>query len=52
VAENLERRWRSIELDERYALGGIGRFESPQPYKSFSAKYEISSPFQANIEEK
>lgn len=51
VAENLGRRWRTIELDVEYALGGVGRFNSPQPYKSFSAKYEIRSPFQANIEE-
>lgn len=47
VAENLGRKWKSIELRHDYALGGAGRFLDSEPYKSFVGKYEISSPFQA-----
>lgn len=44
VAENLGRKWRCIEMDEIYALGGVGRFIDASPYKSDISKYEIFSP--------
>ena len=44
VAENFKRRWRSIEMVEMYAQGGIGRFLDVKPYKSEVSKYEIYSP--------
>jgi DNA modification methylase len=45
VAEKLGRRWKSIELNYEYALGGIGRFNKNTIYKSFEGKYEIPAPF-------
>jgi DNA modification methylase len=44
VAEKLGRKWRSIELDELYALSGTGRFLDRGPFKTASSKYEIFSP--------
>ena len=45
VAEKLGRRWKSIELNYEYALGGIGRFNKNTIYKSFEGKYDIPAPF-------
>ncbi len=44
VAEKLGRKWRSIEMDELYALSGTGRFLDKSPMKSTTTKYEIFSP--------
>jgi len=44
VANGLNRKWVSIELDADYAWGGVGRLMSPSPYKSTSSRYEIFSP--------
>ena len=49
VAEKLGRRWKSIELDYDYALGGIGRFSNNTPYKSLHGKYEIPAPFSFDL---
>ena len=44
VAEKLGRKWRTIEMNYEYAMGGIGRFQNKKPYKSFVSKYTIHSP--------
>ena len=46
VAEKLNRKWVSIELDKEFAATGIGRFKDPKPYKRLKSKYWIYSPCQ------
>jgi site-specific DNA-methyltransferase (cytosine-N4-specific) len=46
VAENLDRKWVNIEIDNELASTGIGRFFDPKPYKKLKSKYEIYSPCQ------
>ena len=49
VAENLDRRWTSIELDYNFATAGIGRFLDPEPYSILQSKYEAFSPCQGSV---
>ena len=44
VAEKLNRKWRTIEMNYEYATGGIGRFQNKKPYKPFEKNYTIHSP--------
>ncbi len=44
VAEKLGRRWKTIEMNAEYAVGGIGRFKDKKPYTPFVSKYTIYSP--------
>jgi len=46
VAEKLNRKWVSIELDKEFAATGIGRFKDTKPYKRLKSKYWIHSPCQ------
>ena len=50
VAEKLDRKWVSIELDNEFASTGIARFLDPKPYKRLKSKYEIYSPCQGPID--
>jgi DNA modification methylase len=44
VAEKLGRKWKTIEMNFEYAMGGVGRFYDKKPYKPFVSKYTIHSP--------
>jgi len=48
VAEKLNRKWVSIEIDNNLAKTGIGRFLDPKPYSKLQSKYEIYSPCQGS----
>ena len=50
VAEKLDRRWVSIEIDQNFSQTGVARFLDKAEYKPMKSKYEIFSPCQGSID--
>lgn len=47
VADKLGRKWKTIERNYEYAIGGVGRFQDKKPYKPLTSTYSIHSPCSA-----